>query len=115
MNGFLFPAFTDRASDVHEALFYAKNSENMQAAFVENVLGADNIPMTATLQKESFRTIVAETLGDDCDYETVKNIHYNINDMVDKQEDKTEPLIITKDQMKQIFEESGLDDAKLDV
>ena len=38
------------------------------------------IPLPAGDQKETFQTLVTETLGEDCDYETVKNIHENLNE-----------------------------------
>ena len=30
------------------------------------------IPLPANVQKETFNTLVTETLGDDCNYETVR-------------------------------------------
>ena len=69
--GFLFPAFTDRNSDIHSLLYYSKNPEELQPEFVEEFLGC-RIPLTAKTQKESFHTIIEETLGNECDYEVVR-------------------------------------------
>ena len=43
VNGFLFPAFNDRASDVHGLLYYSKKPEELQEVFLTQVLGCMKI------------------------------------------------------------------------
>lgn len=84
--GFLFPAFNDRNTDIHGLLYYSKNPEDLQPEFVDNFLGCQ-IPLTAKTQKESFQSIIEETLGNDCDYEVVKNIHDKLTTIVEENKD----------------------------
>ena len=69
--GFLFPAFNDRSTDLHSTLYYSKNAEELKESFVEQLLGCP-LPLSAGGQKETFHTLIEETLGDTCDMEVVK-------------------------------------------
>lgn len=104
--GFLFPAFNDRASDVHQVLYYSKKPEELQPDFIANVLGSQ-IPLTAKDQKTSFQAIISDTLGADCDYDVVRNIHDNLNEMIEEAKEAPEPLELGKPEMKNLLARSG--------
>lgn len=110
--GFLFPAFIDRGSDIHHVLYYTKKPEEMHEEFTRYILGTD-IPVSAGTQKETFHTIISEALGTDCDYDTVKNIHDNLNEMIETQKDSPEPLTLSKGSIKTLLTNSGVTDDKL--
>ena len=97
--GFLFPAFNDRSTDIHNLLYYSKNAENLGNGLTDLLLGCVP-PLTAGDQKETFRTLIEETLGDDCDYDTVKNIHENLNEMIEQNSENPEPLALDKAEVK---------------
>lgn len=111
--GFLFPAFNDRSSDIHSLLYYTKKSEDLQPEMIEQLLGA-KLPMSAETQKESFQSIIEETLGEEGDYETVRNIHETINDMIEEHKEEPEPLKLDKADMKKVFEMSGVPEEKME-
>lgn len=111
--GFLFPAFIDRGSDIHNVLYYSKKPEEMHYGFVDKLLGTSS-PITAGTQKETFQTIITETLGMDCDYETVKNIHENLNEMMQEKKDNPEPFTLSKSAIKSLLSSSGVTDDKLE-
>ena len=69
--------------------------------------------MPAQFQKESFQTIIEETLGDACDYETVKDIHENLSEMLEEHKDQPEPLMLDKYQVKSLLEQSGVEEEQL--
>ena len=77
---FLFPAFNDRSTDLHSTLYYSKDAEELKENFVDLMLGCP-LPLSAGGQKETFQTLVEETLGNTCDIETVKNIHEKMNEI----------------------------------
>ena len=93
--GFLFPSFNDRSTDLHSILYYAKNAEELRASLVENLLGAI-LPLSAGGQKETFQTLIEETLGEERDYEVVKNIHENLYEMLEEKKDSPEPVTLDK-------------------
>ena len=111
--GFLFPAFNDRSTDLHSVLYYTKKSEDLQPEMIDQLLGAQ-MPMSADTQKETFQMIIEDTLGEDGDYETVRNIHETLNDLIEEHKEEPEPLSLDKTEMKKIFEQSGVDAEKME-
>ena len=57
--------------------------------------------------------MVEDTLGEDCSYDTVLNIHEKLNDLIESQKDEPEPVVLTKSEVKRLFEECGVEDEKL--
>lgn len=112
--GFLFPSFNDRASDIHSTLYYSKNPEEPHQEFVTDILGC-SLPLTAGSQKETFQTLIEETLGEDADYEVVKSIHENLTEMIEEHKEIPEPLTLDKKQVKTLFEKSGVEEEKLET
>ena len=110
--GFLFPAFNDRSTDLHSTLYYSKDSDDLHDAFIEQMLGCP-LPLPAGYQKESFQTIIEETLGDACDYETVKTIHENLSELIEEHKDEPEPLVLDKYQVRNLLENSGIKEEQL--
>ena len=113
--GFLFPAFNDRNSDIHSMLYFSKQAEELQPEFIENRFGCTLIPLTAESQKETFNYLIEDTLGEDCDYEVVKNIHEHLTEMVEETKDSPDPLVLTKPDVKRLFELSGVPEEKMET
>lgn len=111
-NGFLFPAFNDRSTDIHSILYYSKDTEELHNDFVNQLLGCV-VPMSAGGQKEIFQTLIKETLGENCEYEIIRNIHEKLNEIIEEHKEIPEPLTLDKAEMKNLFEESGVDGEKL--
>ena len=110
--GFLFPAFNDRSSDLHSTLYYTKNPEEPHSELVDQILGA-SLPLTAGSQKETFQALIEETLGQEAEYEVVKNIHENLTEMIEEHKEIPEPLMLDKHQVRDLFEKSGVVEEKL--
>lgn len=110
--GFLFPAFNDRGSDVHGALYYSRDAEALQENFMEQLLGCP-IPMSAGIQKETFQTLIEETLGETCALDMVKNIHEKLQEMVEEHKEEPAPLILDKNEVKTLLAGSGVANEKL--
>ena len=113
MAGFLFPAFQDRSTDLHSMLYYSKNPEELNEIFAESMFGCP-MPMSAGGQKETFNAIIEETLGEDCAYEVVRNIHEKLHELVEERKDEPEPVTLDKREVKQILAASGVEAEKLE-
>lgn len=111
--GLLFPAFNDRSTDLHSMLYYTKKSSDLQPEMIDQLLGA-KMPMSADDQKESFQMIIEDTLGEEGDYETVRNIHETLNDLIEEHKEEPEPLALDMTEMKKVFEQSGVDAEKME-
>ena len=112
--GFLFPSFHDRSTDSHSTLYYSKNTKDLHDGFIEQLLGCP-LPLAADFQKESFQAIIEETLGDACDYETVKTIHENLSEMLEEHKDEPEPLVLDKYQVRTLLENSGIEEDRMEA
>lgn len=112
MKGFLFPAFNDRGSDIHNVLYYTKNPEDSHPELIEQVLGSVT-PMSPVNQKETFQSIIMNTLGEEADYEVVSAIHENLNEMIAETKNNPDPLTLSKHEMKNLLEISGVPNDEL--
>ena len=112
--GFLFPAFNDRSSDIHGLLYYSKNAENLDNGLTDNLLGCVP-PLTAGNQKEAFKILIEETLADTCSYDVVKNIHENLNELIEQHADNPEPLELDKAEVKYLFQKSGVESEQMET
>ena len=63
-SGFLFPAFTDRSSDLHAVLTYHKNAREPHTELMEDILGC-NAKKTAAEQKLAFTSIIKNAYSGD--------------------------------------------------
>ena len=110
--GFLFPAFNDRGADLHSALYYSKDAEELNEGFMEQLLGCP-VPLSAGAQKETFQTLIEETLGETCELEMVKNIHEKFQEMVAEHKEEPAPLMLDKNEVKTLLAGSGVANEKL--
>ena len=103
-HGFLFPAFNDRMTDVHGLLYYTKKSELVQEDFINLTLGCD-VPLSFKAQQETFKNIIENTLGEQCNFEKIKTIHEKLNEYVEVRKDALEPPELDKVEMKKLLKE----------
>ena len=113
MTGFLFPAFTDRNTDIHNVLYYSKNPEELNAEFARMLLGVE-MPLSAASQKETFNSMIVETLQDECTFETVKTIHETLNELMEEHKDDPNPVFLDKNDVKRLLYDNGASDEKLE-
>lgn len=108
--GFLYPAFNNRQTDIHETLFYNKNPKYDPEKLIANVLGA-KAPMAANDEKGVFNNITEEVLGDNCTFKNVTAIYDSIVEKVEESEDGIAKLDLY--QIKKLLEDNGADQEKL--
>lgn len=112
--GFLYPAFNDRNTDIHSLLFYTKNADEPHAEFTEDILGCYP-PVAAKEQKLGFNALVEEVFGSECDFNTVKEIHENLNIIAEEKKEEPEPPALEKNDIKKILSNCGADEKQLEV
>lgn len=113
-SGFLFPAFNDRGADLHSTLYYTKNADELKESFVESLLGCP-LPLPAGNQKESFQTLIEETLAETCSIEAVINIHERLNEIIEEHKEDPAPLILDREEVKTVLADSGVSNEKLET
>lgn len=113
VNGFLFPAFNDRAADIHSMLYYSKKADDIQPELIEQLFGCQ-VPQTQKDQKESFHTLVEDVLGEDADYEAVRGIQETLEEIVEEHADSPDPVLLGCREVRKVFEMSGIPEEKLE-
>ncbi len=113
VKGFLFPTFDDRSTNIHGVLYYSKQAEDLQPEFIENALGC-TFPMSAGSQKSTFQAVVMNTLGEECEYEVIRNIHDTLNEIIEEAKDSPEPPVLSKPEVKRLLANSGITDDSME-
>lgn len=117
--GFVFPAFTDRSTDIHSVMFYTRDTKTPHVEFMENGLGCYG-KMTATEKKLTFQDIVKDVIGEDDEESDALflGIQGNINDripVVAEDEPEPEPVILTTADISEVLTESGCSEEQVAV
>ncbi len=112
-NGFVFPAFINRSSDVNSVMYYTKNAKDTHPELMENVLGCP-AKQTNTEQKEVFNDIIRDALGPD----EKKSDHFfmeiqeSLNNKIEEHnsiyEESEVPIVLTNDVVQEILSVSGV-------
>lgn len=113
-NGFTFPGFIDRSSDVNAVMYYTKNAKEPQYELMENALGC--LPkQTATIQQETFQSIVEKAIvsEEDISDQIYVDIQENLNNMIEEhneiyEDTDEEPIKLSKEKVQIILSDSGI-------
>jgi hypothetical protein len=114
INGFVFPAFIDRSSDVNSIMYYTKNAKDTHTELMENALGCGS-KQTATIQKETFQSIIRDSFSSDekkAD-KIFMDIQDNLNTMIEEyntlyEDTDSEPISLTKNDIQNLLLESDV-------
>lgn len=109
--GFMFPAFDDRSANIYNALYYSRDTAESHEEFVDAVFKSET-PMPAAVQKETFQSILSNTIADDCRFEVVQAVHGQLAEMIDEHKANKEeaPLVISKKTVRGLLESCGVSD-----
>ena len=112
--GFLFPAFDNRATNIYNALYYNHSPKETHQAFVEAIFNTP-IPKPAAEQKTSFEALLTTAINEDCSLDLMQTIHEQITQRIDmhKESKIPDPLMITKEDMKDVLNSCGVAEEKI--
>ncbi|MDS1004096.1 DUF4317 domain-containing protein [Clostridium sporogenes] len=112
--GFVFPAFINRTSDVNSVMYYTKNAKDPHPELMEETLGCF-VKQTATIQKETFQTIIKDSIDTDEKKaeKTFMEIQENLNTMIDEYKEiyndkDDDPVTLTQKDIQNLLMESGV-------
>ena len=111
--GFMFPTFDDRSTNIYKTMFYTRSAENDNSALIESLFGAEEIPMAAESQKETFNRILEDSTSSKCTLGTVKSIYNQVSAVIaeSKEHRDEDPVMLDKSMVREILEEGGVDEA----
>ena len=67
-------------------------------------------PMPAAVQKETFESLLGETLAEDCSYHVVQAVHSQLRDMIEehKASKEEQPLLLSKGEVRSVLSSCGV-------
>ena len=112
--GFLFPAFDNRATNIYNALFYSRDIKDGHDTFIETIFNTA-VPKPAAEQKQSFEALLSASLDDECGMEVVQEVHNQLRQRIEmhKESKVPEPLMISKEDVKQVLKDCGVSEAHM--
>lgn len=106
-DGFLYPVFSNRSTDVNHVMYYSKSASNPNISIVENVLGCSFV-MSAENEKTSFQNILKNVVGDDLDYMVIKTVNEKLQEVVEENKDDTDKTVMDNTKLKDILTDIGI-------
>ena len=112
--GFLFPAFDDRATNIYNALYYTHDLTGHHQDFVDLIFHTA-LPKPAMVQRETFQTMLGETLEEECGLPLVQAVQDHLSTMIDNHTESRvpEPLTISKRGLEAVLTASGVSQKRL--
>src|SRR5699024_4456837 len=110
LSGFLFPCFSDGAVDVNHVLYSTGKSKELDFAFIEEVLNAEEI-MTAEEDKIVFEEIVKDVAGEQLSTETLANVYEEIQQVIEETDPADTPKLDYRD-VETVLKSSGVEDVE---
>ncbi len=114
--GFLFPAFDDRAANIYDVLFYAKDPGELYEEVIDALFHVAP-PLSAPEQKDVFETALCDALGDECSYDVVQSVHEQLHERIGahKESKDPEPLALSVREVGGILANSGVSPERIET
>ena len=114
--GFLFPAFDDRRANIYNALYYSRNPDAIHQEFIDGVFHAEP-PMSAAEQRETFRTVLTEALGEGCSLDVIQVVYDRFRSLLAEHKENKNPEVLTvsPESVAQVLGECQVEEEKVNT
>lgn len=114
--GFVFPVLEGKETNIYKSLYYTKNLENNYSELA-NALFANELPMPAKEQKQTFGEVIEESVGEECSLRLVSSIHAQINEMIEerKNDGDDELPVVNKSDASSMLRYCGVSEDKIEA
>ena len=113
-DGFLYPVFSNRSSDINHVMYYAKSASKPNVSIIEDVLGCTFV-MSAENEKANFQSILKDVVGDDLDYMVIKTVNEKIQEVVEENKEDTDKVVIDDLRLKDILTDIGVPQERVEM
>ncbi len=112
--GFMFPAFDDRSTNIYNALFYLRNTANVQEKLFDSLFNVTP-PMSVPEQKENFTNALTNSLENECSFDVVQSMHEQIRERIEQHKESKDPAPIdfTANDVGNMLKYSGVSEEKI--
>ncbi len=112
IQAFLYPSFNNRSMDIHQALYFTKNPNDIKSSFINDIF-AVNPPLGFKEQRESISDSINEF--SDIKFDNITKMHMQINERLQNHDDEEGPLVLDKKDMIDILEKSDIEAEDLEL
>lgn len=112
-DGFLFPAFNDRGSDINRVMFYTKTPKKPNISMVADVLGCEFV-FSAQDEADTFQDILTNVVADELDYSVITTVNEKIQAVIDSNSTDTELPVIDDIKLRDILIDAGVSNEKIE-
>ncbi len=105
-DGFIFPTFSDRATDVNHVMYYTKSPSKPNEAIIAGFLGCE-AGKSYEEEREGLKTVIKNVMGDDLDYRTLTSVNEKLTEIVEESKKDTEAPLINGRMLKNILADTG--------
>ena len=113
-DGFIFPVFNNRSSDINYVGIYSKSKAKPNVSMIENVMTC-TFTTTSEVEKTNFQNILKTVVDEDLNYNFINEVNDKIKSIIDLNRDETEVTTINADNLEDIFSECGLSQERVDM
>lgn len=115
--GFMFPAFDGRTTNIYGALYYSRATDDSHQELVDAIFRTGKLPMPAAEQKETFRALLSDAVGEACSLPLVRSVHAQINLAMEehKASKDPEPLAVDKYAIRDMLSFSGVSEERIET
>lgn len=113
--GFMFPAFDNRSANIHNAIYYSRNTSEIHEEFIKAIFNTDSEVMSPAAQKNAFSGALTEALGEHLSLEVVQAVHGEIRERLEMHKEAKEvelPEIYVED-VSDILRKNGIPDENI--
>lgn len=103
VNALLYPVFTDRATDIHHALYFAKKAENSQDDFLKELIGSEMM-LSDKEEHEWFLDTLNHAHEEQMPLETAKEIHTKLVEKSLEKENLPSAGMLSKKELLQVID-----------
>ena len=113
--GFMFPVLDDGASDIYQAHYYTKSTSDNHGELITALFTVENPPMAAEVQKETFNTTLAESLGKECSLDIVTSLQAKLSAKAEAVHEESPSAVAEVDieDIEEILSDKGVSDEKI--
>lgn len=117
-SGFVYPAFTERSTDLHSIMLYTKNAKDPHTELWENCFSCGT-KKTSTQKKNAFTNMIAKAIGEEAEELTDTNleIQQNLSEFIEYEKEvngEDEPVVLSVENINSILTDSGLSEARVE-
>lgn len=112
VDGFLFPSFTDRQSDIHEVLVYRKNKKIKQDGFLSSLIGCDP-KLSSEEQRALFSDNLREIFNENTGFKKSLQVYNGLLEKAEQSMDENPK--ITVQECCNILLDQGVEKEKIDI